>query len=134
MKLKLQKCSFFKKHIQYLGHLISDEGIQPLLEKLESIAKMPIPKNAKQVKQFLGLVGYYRKFIPRFADISRILTKLTRKDQEFKWILECDKCFHMLKDYLQEAPILRYLDPAASYTLHRRFKVCLCRCTHTMTG
>ena len=82
LKLKLQKCSFFKKHIQYLGHLISDEGIQPLPEKLESIAKMPTPKNAKQVKQFLGLVGYYRKFIPRFADISRILTKLIRKDQE----------------------------------------------------
>ena len=118
LKLKLQKCSFFKKHIQYLGHLISDEGIQPLPEKLESIAKMPIPKNAKQVKQFLGLVGYYRKFVPRFADISRILTKLTRKDQEFKWTLECDKCFHMLKDYLQEAPILRYPDPAASYTLY----------------
>ena len=118
LKLKLQKCSFFKKHIQYLGHLISDEGIQPLLEKLESIAKMPIPKNAKQVKQFLGLVGYYRKFVPRFADISRILTKLTRKDQEFKWTPECDKCFHMLKDYLQEAPILRYPDPAASYTLY----------------
>ena len=118
LKLKLQKCSFFKKHIQYLGHLISDEGIQPLLEKLESIAKMPIPKNAKQVKQFLGLVGYYRKFVPRFADISRILTKLSRKDQEFKWTPECDKCFHMLKDYLQEAPILRYPDPAASYTLY----------------
>ena len=118
LKLKLQKCSFFKKHIQYLGHLISDEGIQPLLEKLESIAKMPTPKNAKQVKQFLGLVGYYRKFIPRFADLSRILTKLTRKDQEFKWTPECDKCFHMLKDYLQEAPILRYPDPAASYTLY----------------
>ena len=79
---------------------------------------MPIPKNAKQVKQFLGLVGYYRKFIPRFADISRILTKLTRKDQEFKWTPECDKCFYMLKDYLQEAPILRYPDPAASYTLY----------------
>ena len=118
LKLKLQKCSFFKKHIQYLGHLISDEGIQPLLEKLESIAKMPITKNAKQVKQFLGLVGYYRKFVPRFADISRILTKLTHKDQEFKWTPECDKCFHMLKDYLQEAPILRYPDPAASYTLY----------------
>ena len=118
LKLKLQKCSFFKKHIQYLGHLISDEGIQPLPEKLESIAKMPVPKNAKQVKQFLGLVGYYRKFVPRFADISRILTKLTRKDEDFKWTPECDKCFHMLKDYLQEAPILRYPDPAASYTLY----------------
>ena len=118
LKLKLQKCSFFKKHIQYLGHLISDEGIQPLPEKLESIAKMLVPKNAKQVKQFLGLVGYYRKFIPRFADISRVLTKLTRKDEEFKWTPECDKCFHMLKDYLQEAQILRYPDPAASYTLY----------------
>ena len=79
---------------------------------------MPIPKNAKQVKQFLGLVGYYRKFVPRFADISRILTKLTRKDEEFKWTPECDKGFHMLKDYLQEAWILRYPDPAASYTLY----------------
>ena len=95
-----------------------DEGIQPLPEKLESIAKMPAPKNAKQVKQFLGLVGYYRKFIPRFADISRILTKLTRKDKEFKWTPECDKCFHMLKGYLQEAPILKYPNPAASYTLY----------------
>ena len=73
LKLKLQKCSFFKKHIQYLGHLLSDEGIQPLPEKLESIKNMPRPKNQKEVKQFLGLVGYYRKFIPRFADISRVL-------------------------------------------------------------
>ena len=118
LKLKLQKCSFFKKHIQYLGHLLSEEGIQPLPEKLESISKMPTPKNAKQVKQFLGLVGYYRKFVPRFADISRILTKLTRKNEEFKWTTECEKCFKLLKEYLQEAPILRYPDPAASYTLY----------------
>ena len=118
LKLKLQKCSFFKKHIQYLGHLLSEEGIQPLPEKLESISKMPTTKNAKQVKQFLGLVGYYQKFVPRFADISRILTKLTRKNEEFKWTTECEKCFKLLKEYLQEAPILRYPDPAASYTLY----------------
>ena len=74
LKLKLEQCCFFKKHIQYLGHLISAEGIQPLPEKLKSIAKMPAPKNPKEVKQFLGLVVYYRKFIPRFADISRVLT------------------------------------------------------------
>ena len=65
LKLKLEKCSFFKKHIQYLGHLISADGIQLLPEKLESIAKMPAPKNPKEVKQFLGLVGYYRKFVPQ---------------------------------------------------------------------
>ena len=118
LKLSLEKCSFFKKHIQYLGHLLSEEGIQPLPEKLESIAKMPRPKNQKEVKQFLGLIGYYRKFVPRFADISRVLNKLTRKDEEFKWTPECDKCCNMLKDYLQEAPILRYPDPEARYVLY----------------
>ena len=113
----LQKAGL-KKHIQYLCHLISDEGIQPLPEKLESIAKMPVPQNAEQVKQFLGLLGYYRKFVPRFSDIAKPLTQLTRKNEGFNWSTECDKCFHMLKDYLQEAPILRYPDPAADYILY----------------
>ena len=109
---------FFKKHIQYLGHLISGDGIQPLPEKLKSIAKMPAPKNPKEVKQFLGLVGYYRKFVPRFADISRVLTHLTKKDVEFKWTPECEKCFQILKEFLQQAPILRYpiLKPATHCT------------------
>ena len=118
LKLKLEKCCFFKKHIQYLGHLISADGIQPLPEKLESIAKMPAPKNPKEVKQFLELVGYYRKFVPRFTDISRVLTHLTKKDVEFKWTPECENCFQILKEFLQQAPILRYPDPQASYTLY----------------
>ena len=118
LKLNLEKCCFFKKHIQYLGHLISADGIQPLPEKLESIAKMPAPKNPKEVKQFLGVVGYYRKFVPRFADISRVLTHLTKKDIEFKWTPECENCFQFLKEFLQQAPILRYPDPQASYTLY----------------
>ena len=117
LKLKLEKCCFFKKHIQYLGHLISADGIQPLPEKLENIAKMPAPRNPKEVKQFLRLVGYYRKFVPRFADISRVLTHLTKKDIEFKWMPECENCFQILKEFLQQAPILRYPDPQASYTL-----------------
>ena len=106
LKLKLEKCCFFKKHIQYLRHLISADGIQPLPEKLESIAKMPAPRNPKEVKQFLRLVGYYRKFVPRFADISRVLTHLTRKDVEFKWTPECENCFQILKEFLQQVPIL----------------------------
>ena len=118
LKLKLEKCCFFKKHIQYLGHLISADGIQPLPEKLESIAKMPAPKNPKEVKQFLRLVGYYRKFVPRFADISRVLTHLTKKDVEFKWTPECEKCFQISKEFLQQAPILRYQYPQAIYTLY----------------
>ena len=118
LKLEQEKCCFFKKHIQYLGHLILADGIQPLPEKLESIAKMPAPRNPKEVKQFLGLVGYYRKFVPRFADISRVLTHLTKKDVEFKWMPECENCFQILKEFLQQAPILRYPDPQASYTLY----------------
>ena len=118
LKLKLEKCCFFKKHIQYLGHLISADGIQPLPEKLESIAKMPAPRNPKEVKQFLRLVGYYRKFVPRFADISRVLTHLTKKDVEFKWTPECKNCFQILKEFLQQAPILQYPDPQASYILY----------------
>ena len=118
LKLKLEKCSFFKRHIQYLGHLISADGIQPLLEKLESIAKMPAPRNPKEVKQFLGLVGYYRKFVPRFTDISRVLTHLTKKDVEFKWTPECENCFQILKEFLQKVPILKYPDPQGKYTLY----------------
>ena len=118
LKLKLEKYCFFKRHLQYLGHLILADDIQPLPEKLESIAKMPAPKNPKEVKQFLGLVGYYRKFVPRFPDISRVLTHLTKKDVEFKWTPECENCFQIIKEFLQQAPILRYPDPQASYTLY----------------
>ena len=118
LKLKLEKCCFFKTHIQYLGHLISADGIQPLSEKLKSITKMPVPRNPKEVKQFLGLVGYYWKLVPRLADISRVLTNLTKKDMEFEWTPECENCFQILKEYLQQAAILRYPDPQASYTLY----------------
>ena len=85
---------------------------------------MPAPRNPKEVKQFLGLVGYYRKFVPRFADISRVLTHLTKKDVEFKWTPECENCFQILKEFLQQAPILQYPDPQASYTLYTDAGLC----------
>ena len=66
LKLKESKCDFFKKETHYLGHLISSEGIHPLLEKLDTICNMPRPKTAKEIKQFLGLCGYYRKLFPGF--------------------------------------------------------------------
>ena len=89
LKLKRSKCDFMKTQIQYLGHLISSSGIQPLPEKLESIKNMPVPRTPKEVKQFLGLAGYYCKFIPRFLDLSRPLTRLIRKDILFEWTKEC---------------------------------------------
>ena len=70
LKLNEVKCNFLKKHIQYLGHIVSGEGITPVPEKLESIQNILPPKTLKEVKQFLGLIGYYRKFVPRFSDLA----------------------------------------------------------------
>ena len=69
LKLKEIKCNFLKRHIQYLGYLISKTGIETLPEKLSSLQDMPPPRNPKEVKQFLDLAGYYRDFMPSFADI-----------------------------------------------------------------
>ena len=117
LKMKRQKSSFFKRHIQYLGHLVSENGFEPLPEKLEAIRTMPHPKSPKEVKQFLGLIGYYRKFIPRFSDLSRPLTRLTRHDAKFEWDQQCQKSFHHLRELLMQYPILRYPDPKKGYTV-----------------
>ena len=84
LKLKEVKCNFLKKHIQYLGHIISGEGIAPVPEKLESIQKMLPPRNPKEVKQFLGLIGYYRKFVPQFSDLARPLNALTLEEHSIQ--------------------------------------------------
>ena len=118
LKMNREKCSFFKKHIQYLGHLVSEKGFELLPEKLESICKMPAPRTAKEVKQFLGLIGYYRKFIPRFADISRPLTKLSHHNIVFEWTDQCAKAFNHLRELLMEYPILRYPNPMQGYILY----------------
>ena len=90
LKLKRSKCSFMKMHIEYLGHLISEKGIEPMLDKLSAIKEMPAPRNPKEIKQFLGLVGYYQKFIPRFSDIAKPLTRLTRHNTMFEWRKKCE--------------------------------------------
>ena len=118
LKMKRSKCDFFKKHIHYLGHLISADGIRPLKDKLDTIRDMPALHNSKEVKQFLGLVGYYRKFVPHFAALSRPLTKLTCKDKVFEWTHECRKAFNTLKESLCDQPILKYADTKKGYTLY----------------
>ena len=118
LKMKRSKCDFFKKHILYLGHLISANGIRPLKDKLDTIHDMPALCNSKEVKQILGLVGYYRKFVPYFAALSRPLTKLTCKDKVFKWTHECRKAFNTLKESLCDQPILKYADTKKGYTLY----------------
>ena len=118
LKMKRSKCDFFKSEIHYLGHLISPEGINPLPNKLDSIKHMPVPNSAKEIKQFLGLTGYYRKFVPRFADISRPLTTFTKKDAKFEWTSACQKSFELLKEALCGEPVLKYADTSKLYTLY----------------
>ena len=113
----MDKCNFLKKHIQYLGHNITGSGIKPVPEKIESIKSMPAPTNPTEVKQFLGLVGYYHKFIPCFTDIARPLNFLTRKGVEFEWTEICQQNFDLLKNALTTEPILVYPDPNKPYVL-----------------
>ena len=117
LKLKEVKCNFLKKHIQYLGHIVSGKGITPMPEKLASIKEMPPPKTLKEVKQFLGLIGYYQKFVPRFSDLARPLNALTRKDVHFEWTRICQESFKLLKTSLMTEPILTYPDPNLLYVL-----------------
>ena len=84
-----------KAHIQYLGHLISGQGIEPLSEKLESVKEMPPSINPKEVNKFLGLVGYFYKFIACLTDIARHLTSLNKKDITFNWTKQCQVAFQV---------------------------------------
>ena len=108
LKLMKRKCNFLKAHVQYLGHYISGQGLEPIPEKLESLQQMPAPTDLTEVRKFLGFVGYYRKFIPKYSDIARPLTNLTRKDIPFEWSQACQVAFEMLKEYLLKEPILKY--------------------------
>ena len=117
LKLKEVKCNFLKKHIQYLGHIVLGKGITPMPEKLACIQEMPPPKTPKEVKQFLGLIGYYHKFVPRFSDLARPLNALTRKNVSFEWTPVCQESFELLKTSLMTEPILTYPDPNLPYVL-----------------
>ena len=116
--MKLSKCHFFTKEIQYLGHILGVEGIRPVPAKTEAIKAMQQPVNPKQVCAFLGLVGYYRKFIKNFAKIAKPLTVLTHMDIKFEWRETHCCAFMKLKDAIIQAPILRYLDTTKPYIMY----------------
>ena len=117
LKLKKSKCAFFKKELYYLGHLLTTEGIKPQFEKVKAIHEMKPPSNPKGVREFLGMVGFYRKFINRFADAARPITKLTRKDSKYIWTEECQTGFEYLRTSLTKSPILKYPDPHKRYVV-----------------
>ena len=118
LKLTKRKCNFLKAHVQYLGHYISGQGLEPIPEKLESLQQMPAPTDLTEVRKFLGFVGYYRKFIPKYSDIACPLTNLTRKDIPFEWSKACQVAFEMLKEYLLKEPILKYPKTDQPYILY----------------
>jgi transposase InsO family protein len=117
LKLKRSKCSFFKSELHYLGHLLSGKGIRPLPDKVTAIEAMPVPTNCTEVRQCLGLAGYYRKFIPSYADLTRPLAKNTRSTVDFNWTKACEAAFIFLRKSLVQHPILAYPDPDKPYVL-----------------
>jgi hypothetical protein len=90
---KLSKCSFYQRQIHYLGHIISEEGIVVDPEKVEAIREWPAPRNVEEVRSFMGLVGYYRRFIARFSKIAHFITSLQRKEKKFQWTEDCERNF-----------------------------------------
>jgi transposase InsO family protein len=117
LKLKMSKCGFFKAHIQYLGHLISGSGIQPLPDKVTAVQTMPRPKNPHDIRHVLGLTGYYRKFIPGFSDLARPLNELTRHGVPYIWTEVRENAFQQLKATLTSDAILTYPQPNETYVL-----------------
>ena len=116
--MKMSKCNFFSKEIQYLGHILSTTGIQPLPSKTHAIQHMQPPTMPKQVQAFLGLVGYYRKFIKGFAKIAKPLTLLTCQQVKFEWTPTHHTAFLNLKEAIIQAPILHYPDPNKKYIVY----------------
>lgn len=116
LKLKPSKCQFLKSEVKYLGHIVSAAGVRPDPAKVECVKEFPAPKNKTEVRQFLGLLSYYRRHIPSFAEVAKPLTRLTSKSP-FAWDLGAEAAFGQLKTRLVEAPILRFPDFSKPFTL-----------------
>jgi hypothetical protein len=114
---KLRKCSFYQKQIHYLGHIISKDGITTDPKKIEAIREWSAPKIVTEVRSFMGLAGYYRRFIEGFSKIAHLITSLQRKGVKFQWTLDCKRSFQNLKKLLKSAPILRIVDPNEDFIL-----------------
>lgn len=128
LKLSPKKCSFFMKQVKYIGHIVSEQGVQADPDKIDKVKNWPTPTNLDQVRSFLGFVGYYRKFIQNFSKIAHPLIdvmatgkRLRGKQQQstkWKWDKEQTAAFETLKDKLTTPPILRYPDFSLPFELH----------------
>jgi len=100
-----------------LGYVISKDGVKSDLKKLEPVRQFPRPKTPKNIKQFLGSAGYYRRFIPSFSKLVKLLTNLLKDDTRFEWTFAQEESFEILKQKLCEKPVLQYPDFSKSFIL-----------------
>ena len=117
LKLKPKKCSFFQKSVNFLGHIVSGEGIATDPAKIAKVEQWPTPTRVGHVRSFLGLACYYQRFIKNYAFIARPLCNLLSKKSVFKWENEEAKAFQALKDSLTSSPVLGFPTPDGRYIL-----------------
>eukprot|EP00873_Tetraselmis_striata_P038562 jgi/Tetstr1/458826/TSEL_045209.t1 len=120
LHIKLSKCSFGRTSVEFLGHIVEAGQIKMDPRKVEAVQQWPVPKTVKDVRGFLGLAGYYRKFIHNFAAVAAPLHDLTKNQPEFVWTPRADAAFRALKDAMVRAPVLSIPDTSADarYTLY----------------
>jgi len=106
LKLNPSKCCFATESIVFLGHVVSKEGTKPNPGKIDAVLRFPEPKMVTNVRSFLGLTGYYRKYIREYSRLASLLFELTKKDVSFVWNQDSQRAFDALKRALVEAPIL----------------------------
>jgi hypothetical protein len=110
LKIEPDKCEFLKEELNYLGHIVTAEGVKPDVKKIEAVVKFPTPQSQKDIKSFLGVAGYYRKFIADFSAIARPLTDILKKENEWNWTEKEQTSFDLLKFKLTNTPLLQYPD------------------------
>ena len=103
---KFSKCEFWLREVQFLGHVVNQKGIMVDPAKISAVMKWEIPKTPSEIRSFLGLAGYYRRFIQNFSKIALPLTRLTKKSAAFSWENEQQAAFEDLRRRLCEAPVL----------------------------
>ncbi len=118
LTLNLDKCSFFKSSIDYLGREISAEGVRPGRRKIEAVLQMHPPQTVREVRQFLGLAGYFRRFVKDYARLVEPLTRLTKASTEWQWTTEQEDAFRAVQEMLTTRPVLAIFDPSLPTELH----------------
>ncbi|KAG8483479.1 hypothetical protein CXB51_023145 [Gossypium anomalum] len=115
---KFSKSEFWLREVGFLGHIVSGEGIKVDPSKISAIVNWKPPRNVLEVRSFLGLAGYYRRFAEGFSMIATPLTRLLRKDIKFEWTEKCQQSFDKLKALLTKAPVLVQLEPGKEFVIY----------------